>query len=756
MMHKLSNRNLCGTRRLLTAAIALAVVAGPLALPGTQGSALAATTYRISGRIVCGLFGFGISGIKMNGLPGDPKTDGDGRYSAIVPEGWSGAAYPLSSGLHFDPFGKNYTNVTADIVANYKTTLPERTISGYVKTLLGEPVEGVTMAGLPKSPRTNQNGFYLAYEDGSATVVPTKTGCTFDPPTRQYSGGSSDKKSENYVAYTGPGITVSPTSGLTTTEDGGTAQFTVRLNTLPTADVIVGIVSGNTAEGTVAPASLTFTSASWSTPQTVTVTGVNDDARDGSVAYTVVTQGAASGDANYAGINAADVAVTNLDNDAPGIVVNPTSGLLTTEAGGTASSTVVLKGRPTADVTIGVSSSNPAEGTASPASLVFTPDNFSVPQTVTATGVDDEVKDGDVAYSIVTAPAQSADAGYNGLNAADVAVRNRDDEVLPVLQVTPLLPVVFPNTDIGQSSEVDAFTVTNVGGMHLTGTVTTKAPFSIVSGGTFDLTAGQSQVVRMAFAPTGTKTKLFKQSPSFTSNGGKTKRAVLGLGTVYSVEVDNLDNEVDKRFEIVSGTWQSAATFKGFWRTDYRTEAPGDGSSVAAWHFQVKYTGIYQVSAWWPSAKTWTGDCPYRVCHADGETVVRADQRRGGGKWNLLGNFEFHAGADGRIEVNNATSGVLAADAVCVRWVGPVGLAKLPPLLNILAAPGRGPAPLDVLLEAVNAPAGKTCSWDFGDGSKGKGTQAMHTYQSPGSYTVTLTVGGETAIERVVAEVAAE
>ena len=161
------------------------------------------------------------------------------------------------------------------------------------------------------------------------------------------------------------GITVTPTSGLTTTEAGGTATFTVVLNAQPTADVAIGLSSSNPAEGTVGP-SLTFTSANWNAPQTVTVTGVNDALDDGDIAYTIVTAAATSADALYNGINAADVAVTNTDNDAAGITVTPTSGLTTTEAGGTATFTVVLTTQPTADVTIGLSTSDITEGTVSP------------------------------------------------------------------------------------------------------------------------------------------------------------------------------------------------------------------------------------------------------------------------------------------------------------------------------------------------------------------------------------------------------
>ena len=65
-----------------------------------------------------------------------------------------------------------------------------------------------------------------------------------------------------------------------------------------------------------------------------------------------MTAPATSTDATYNGVNAADVAVTNTDNDAAGITVTPTTGLTTTEAGGTATFTVVLNTQPTADVTI--------------------------------------------------------------------------------------------------------------------------------------------------------------------------------------------------------------------------------------------------------------------------------------------------------------------------------------------------------------------------------------------------------------------
>jgi uncharacterized protein YfdQ (DUF2303 family) len=232
------------------------------------------------------------------------------------------------------------------------------------------------------------------------------------------------------------GITVTPTSGLVTTEAGGTASFSVVLNSQPTANVTIALSSNDTTEGTVSTSSLVFTPSNWNIAQSVTVTGVDDALVDGTISYSIITAAASSTDSNYNGLNAADVSVINTDNDSAGITVNPTSGLTTTEAGGTASFSVVLNSQPTANVTIALSSNDTTEGTVSTSSLVFTPSNWNIAQSVTVNGVDDALVDGNIGYSIITAAATSTDSNYNGLNAADVSVINTDNDSAGIT-VTP-------------------------------------------------------------------------------------------------------------------------------------------------------------------------------------------------------------------------------------------------------------------------------------------------------------------------------
>jgi len=251
------------------------------------------------------------------------------------------------------------------------------------------------------------------------------------------------------------GITVNPTAGLVTTEAGGIATFTVVLNTQPNADVVIGLSSDTLSEGTLSASSLTFTAGNWASAQTVTVTGVDDAVDDGDQAYTILTAAAVSSDTTgYSGMNADDVAVTNTDNDAAGITLSRTAGLLTDEGGASDTFTVVLDSEPTASVSIGLSSSDTTEGTVLPASVSFDASNWNVPQTVTVTGANDDIADGNIGYTIVTAAATSTDTTYNGVDAADVSVTNNDNDSVGII-VTPVLGLTTSEAGAG----TDTFTI---------------------------------------------------------------------------------------------------------------------------------------------------------------------------------------------------------------------------------------------------------------------------------------------------------
>jgi len=232
------------------------------------------------------------------------------------------------------------------------------------------------------------------------------------------------------------GIDVSPASG-NLSEDGTSATFEIVLNSQPTSAVTIPLAVSDSSEASLAVSAITFTPGNWSTIKQVTVTGVDDNVKDGNQQTKVLTGTVTSNDGEYAGKNPADVNITTLDDDSAFVnVVQPTQ-KETGEAPGspTVTFTVVLTSAPSSSVTIPLSSSAPGEGLiVSPASaeLVFDDSNWDIPQTVTVEGVqDDGTVDGNPMYSIELGMAQSADTNYDGFDPADVTgLLNIDDDAL--------------------------------------------------------------------------------------------------------------------------------------------------------------------------------------------------------------------------------------------------------------------------------------------------------------------------------------
>ncbi len=125
----------------------------------------------------------GVGGVRLVGLPDDPVSDENGRYSATVNFGWSNTVTPVKEGYRFEPVNKVYDQVTAHATTNYRATELTYTISG------NAGAEEVVMKGLPGDPRTDRDGKYNVEvkHNWSGTVMPTKDGHTFEPRFTEYS-----------------------------------------------------------------------------------------------------------------------------------------------------------------------------------------------------------------------------------------------------------------------------------------------------------------------------------------------------------------------------------------------------------------------------------------------------------------------------------------------------------------------------------------------------------------------------------------
>ncbi|MBW4648779.1 MAG: DUF4347 domain-containing protein [Kastovskya adunca ATA6-11-RM4] len=292
---------------------------------------------------------------------------------------------------------------------------------------------------------------------GTLTFVPGETTKTISVPIVGDAVNESDEKFFVYLSDASnaaiaksqaigtilnddplPTVSLSPATIAQKEANSGTTAYTYTVS-LSQASILPITINYSTNDSTATTADkdyidndATLTFAAGETSKTITVLVNGDNRFESNETFTVTLNSATN--ANL-GTRTATGIISN--DDTVGIRVSAISGN-TTEAGGTASFSVVLASQPTANVTVGLSSSDTTEGKVSTPSLTFTAANWNQAQTVTVTGVDDAEVDGNIAYKIITAAAVSADLNYNGLNADDVAVTNIDNDSLNIINGTNL------------------------------------------------------------------------------------------------------------------------------------------------------------------------------------------------------------------------------------------------------------------------------------------------------------------------------
>ena len=120
----------------------------------------------------------------------------------------------------------------------------------------------------------------------------------------------------NFLDPTDFGFTVSPTS-IVVSESPTSQDFTVVLTRIPSSDVVLSLVVSDSSEITLSTATLTFTTSTWSSTQTVTLTGVDDLIRDGDILQDlVITVVDSLSDDDYDTVSDTLISVRTQDDDA--------------------------------------------------------------------------------------------------------------------------------------------------------------------------------------------------------------------------------------------------------------------------------------------------------------------------------------------------------------------------------------------------------------------------------------------------------
>jgi mono/diheme cytochrome c family protein len=117
------------------------------------------------------------------------------------------------------------------------------------------------------------------------------------------------------------------------------------------------------------------------------------------------------------------------------------------------------------------------------------------------------------------------------------------------------------------------------------------------------------------------------------------------------------------------GGWQKSEHSKPYIGDGYLHDQDADkGRKTLTFHPQLADGGRYEVRIAYTAGANRAGEVPVTILHADGETVVRIDQRKPpamNGLFERLGEYRFEPGNQGSVRISNeGTAGHVVVDAV--------------------------------------------------------------------------------------------
>ena len=242
---------------------------------------------------------------------------------------------------------------------------------------------------------------------------------------------TTDEVETNYAA--GPGAIllvvgqVLETDGSTeVTEGGNTDSVGIVLTSAPASDVNVA-VSYDSNDITVSPASLTFTGSNWNQEQYVTITAVDDTFIESTESAKLYFDS----DGEFTGQIISSVDVDIIDNDKGEVLFTPVAPLVSEQGETSDSVDISLTVAPIADDIVINLDYDSAQISLDVASFTFNTSNWSTPQTMTITAIDDTVYEADPHTAAIGAAVVTTDIAYAGIEVADLSVDILDNECGP-------------------------------------------------------------------------------------------------------------------------------------------------------------------------------------------------------------------------------------------------------------------------------------------------------------------------------------
>ena len=169
---------------------------------------------------------------------------------------------------------------------------------------------------------------------------------------------------------------------------------------------------------------------------------------------------------------------------------------------------------------------------------------------------------------------------------------------------------------------------------------------------------------------------------SFADSTGKLNNAELES---FQVSDGGIRVTLDNTDAVQTNQWARSASVAGYLGSDYLFNfSGGAGRLTYAPHFPA--SGSYEIFVNYTSQSSRASNAAYEILSQQGTSVVRIDQRMGGGSFQSLGRFNFLAGPTGSVTLRaNDADGVVVGDAVRFVRVGDVNGAPSVALSQPLA-----------------------------------------------------------------------
>ena len=400
------------------------------------------------------------------------SNEGDNSYTRSIAVGTSPAISVTPASLDFGSIQVGTTSNRTFTVQNTGGA----TLSGSASV----PAPFSIVSGSPYNLTANQSA--------TVTVSYSPTVAGGHNQSVAFTGGAGASRPVSGTSYAAPAISVTPAS-----QDFGSIQVGT------TADQ--GFTVQNTGGGTLSG------SASVSAPFSV-VSGspyslAANESTTVTVSYSPTVVGSHSQSVSFTGGGGASRQVSGSSYPAPAISVMPASqDFGSIQVGTTSNRTFTVQN--TGGGTLSGSASVPA-----PFSVVSgSPYSLTANQSTNVT----------VSYSPTVVGSHSQSVSFTGGGGASRQVSGTS-YLAPAISVTP------PSQDFGSiqvgTTSNRAFTVQNTGGGTLSGNASVPAPFSVVSGSPYNLTANQSTNVTVSYSPTVAGGH--NQSVSFTGGAGASR-----------------------------------------------------------------------------------------------------------------------------------------------------------------------------------------------------------------------------------------